>query len=172
MPTTVGRSRGRQGVHSGARDRGADHARQGWPEQAAAPAYLAGRLAPPALPAAGPAMLRPLMTCPAGSWPPLAGGSDCSAAPQTVEPTGPCRFRDIYGVRHCGPVVRPIQVSFAFVSPDLYHFPLPFRTRRCWLQMVPKSRCRNGRSDARAWIVQPGGRPGKTPTGKHKKGTG
>lgn len=28
--------------------------------------------------------------------------------------------------------------------------------------MAPKSHCQDGRSDARAWIVQPGGDPGKT----------
>ena len=53
---------------------------------------------------AGPMMLRPWMTCPAGSWPLLAGGR----GRLTVTRTCP---------RRSGPVARPIQEGFALVSP-------------------------------------------------------
>ena len=41
----------------------------------------------------GPRMLRPLMICPVGLWPPMAGGSDRSAASWTVAPAGPSGSR-------------------------------------------------------------------------------
>ena len=69
---------------------------------------------------AGPRMLRPWMTCPAGSWLPQAGGHGCSAVTRTREfigPTGLAGPVAAAGPRGRGPVVRPIQASLALVSP-------------------------------------------------------
>ena len=55
---------------------------------------------------AGPRMLQPWITYPAGSWPPLPSGSVGLAATRIAGPTGPA-----------GPVARPIQASLALVLP-------------------------------------------------------
>ena len=62
---------------------------------------------------AGPRMLRPWMTCPAGSWPPITGGRDhLVAAPVDG-------LRTVAGPRRSGPEAPSIRigVSAALVSP-------------------------------------------------------
>ena len=64
---------------------------------------------------AGPRMLRPWMTCLARSGPQVVGVCGCSVATRTAGKDGPVSFTAATGPRSCGPVVRPIQASFALV---------------------------------------------------------
>lgn len=60
---------------------------------------------------AGPWVLQPRMTCPAGSWPPLSGGHDRLVA-VLVAGHAPAA-----GPRRRGPKAPPFQAGLAVVSP-------------------------------------------------------
>ena len=67
---------------------------------------------------AGPQVLRPWMTCPAGSWPPLAGGRGRPAA--TGHPSAPKRTRstaDPGRLRAC--LTRPKSCRYHFAAEVL-----------------------------------------------------